>query len=168
MPIPLYYFILLELVTVSFVDIKNKKISNFWPLLNICMFPVLCWLFSKYYYLSWTAFIFPGAFLFVGFILYLLKIMGGGDTKFLFSFFLIIPIQLHEQMFELLLLATLIIGSFVLITNLTNNIKKILLSLETHQYNEVKKFFGTKFSYAPVVLIAWIWLGFQNKVFVFH
>ena len=93
--------------------------------------------------------------------------MGGGDSKYLFSLFLIIPLQFHERMFEYLLYTTFIIGSFVLLTNLTSNLGQIVTSLKTGDYNEVKKYFGTKFAYAPVILIAWIWLGITQKIFVF-
>lgn len=166
-PVIIAYLITLQLFIVSLGDIIKKKIPNFWPLLNLILFPILCWLYPEFYRFHWGSFIFPLAFLIVGFFLFLLRIMGGGDSKYLFSLFLIIPLQFHERMFEYLLYTTFIIGSFVLLTNLTSNLGQIVTSLKTGDYNEVKKYFGTKFAYAPVILIAWIWLGITQKIFVF-
>lgn len=166
-PLILFYLILIQLLVVSLGDIINKKIPNFWPLLNIVLYPILCWLYPEYYQLHWGSFIYPLAFLVVGFFLFLLRIMGGGDSKYLFSLFLILPLILHEPMFKFLLLSTFIIGSFALITNLTSNLGKIVTGLRSGDYNEVKKYFGTKFAYAPVILIAWIWLGIDRELFIF-
>ena len=164
---PIFYLILIQLIIVSLGDISSKKIPNLWPLLNLIFYPVLCYLFPEYYSFHWQSFIFPFAFLIVGFILFLLKIMGGGDSKYLFSLFLIIPLAMHERMLNFLLLSTVIIGSFVLITNLVGSMEKIVQSLKLGDYNKVKVYFGTKFSYAPVILIAWIWLGVDLKILVF-
>lgn len=166
-PSILFYIILIQLLVVSLGDILTKKIPNYWPLFNIAIYPLLCWLYPEYYQLHWGSFIFPLAFLIVGFFLFLLRIMGGGDSKYLFSLFLILPLKLHEPMFKLLLLSTFIIGSFVLLTNLTSNLNKIMTGLRSGDYNEVKKYFGTKFAYAPVILIAWIWLGINRELFIF-
>lgn len=161
----IFYLILVQLLIVSIVDITKKKIFNFWPIMNIIMFPILCYLFQDHYKFEWYSFIFPLAFLLVGFFLFLIRIMGGGDSKYLFSLFLVVPVALHETMLQYLLLSTLVIGSFVLMTNIGTNFNRITSSLKTGEYQEVKQFFGTKFSYAPVILIAWIWLGVSKGFF---
>lgn len=163
MPLPVYLFILIELLFVSWGDIKTNKIPNMWSLLNIIAFAMLLFISPGLYVLKIETFIFSITFLIIGFFLFLLKIMGGGDSKFLFTFFLLVPLVHQELTFHYLLLSTLIIGSFVFLTNIARNFEKITVNLKNKNYQEVKSCFGTKFSYAPVILITWIWVGWSLK-----
>lgn len=165
MNFPIYFYILIQLLFVSWGDIKTDKIPNLWSLLNIFTYIFLILLFPTLYPFSIETFLFPIIFLVIGFVLFLLKIMGGGDSKYLASFFLIIPEPLHDKIFENLLLSTILIGTFVFLTNFVKNLDQILHNLKIKNYLEVKRFFGTKFSYAPVILLAWIWMGWKIKVF---
>jgi prepilin peptidase CpaA len=102
-------------------------------------------------------------FLLVGFMLFLLRIMGGGDSKFLFTFFLIVPMHLQEKTFEYLLISTVLVGTFVFITNVAKNFDKLKTSLKIGDHQTVKSCFGSKFAFAPVILLAWIWIGWTIK-----
>jgi prepilin peptidase CpaA len=135
--------------------------------INLIAFLVLLFIAPEYYTFRPEAFIFSFVFLAVGFVLFLLKIMGGGDTKFLFSLFLLIPIKLQGTVFYYLLISTIIIGGFLLIQNTLKNFKPLWRAILDGNTRAVKSFFGTKFSYAPVILVTWLWIGFslRNKFF---
>ena len=65
--------------------------------------------------------------------------------------------------FLCLLLSTIIVGLFLLIMNALNNFEKILTAIRYMDTMAIKKIFGTKFSYAPVILISWMWFGLENR-----
>lgn len=162
-PWPLYTFIAIELLVISYGDLRTKKIPNLWPILNMLLYVVLLLLFPQYYSFAWEVFVISFAFLFVGFILFLFKIMGAGDTKFLFTFFLLIPLSLQKIFFTHLLFATVIIGATFFLYNLLKNAKRLWRALLSSDLQGVKSCFGTKFSYAPVILFAWMWMGWTIK-----
>lgn len=89
--------------------------------------------------------------------------MGGGDSKFLTTFFLIVPLSLQDKVFYNLLLSTIGIGFFFLIQNTINNHEVLIKSIKERNVDGIKSCFGTKFAYAPVILIAWMWLGWDLK-----
>ena len=162
-PLPIYLFVLIELAVVSYGDVKTNKIPNVWSILNIIAFIALLFVAPDFYFFRPETFAFSLAFLAVGFVLFLLKIMGGGDSKFLFSLFLLVPLNLHEKVFYYLLISTVIIGGFLLIQNTLKNFKLIWRAILDGNTREVKSFFGTKFSYAPVILVTWIWIGVEIR-----
>ena len=41
MPLPIYLFILIELICVAWADIRTNKIVNMWSVLNLIFFLVL-------------------------------------------------------------------------------------------------------------------------------
>lgn len=136
-----------------------------WPILNIIIFFLMLVLFPSNYHLEFNTFFYSLVFLVVGFVLFLLKIMGAGDTKYLFSFFLVVPVAMHESMLMNLLISTIIIGLFFLLQNTLKNFENIIESVRIGDIKRIKTYYGTKFSYAPVILISWIWLGWQKKIF---
>ncbi|MEE2670558.1 MAG: prepilin peptidase [Bdellovibrionota bacterium] len=158
-PIPIYIFILLELLAVSYLDIKFRKIKNFWSILNIILALSLFFIFPDLYVLQVDSFYFTFVFFIVGFFLFLLRIMGGGDSKFLATFFLIIPSIAQDEVFIHLLTATVIVGSGFFLSNIIKNFEKIVTSLKASDLQGVKSCFGKKFAYAPVILLAWITFG---------
>lgn len=160
--ISFFLFILIELIAVSYGDVKNKRISNYWSLLNIFLFLVFSLIFPKIYPFFWPHFIFPVAFFVVGIFLFSLKIMGGGDSKFLSTFFLLIPYQYQQDFFMALLVSTIVIGSILLIHNTFNNFNKILSIIRVKQMRQLKEVYGTKFSYAPVILFSWVFFCFRE------
>lgn len=162
LPISVFIFLLMQLFLVAYGDIKTKKIPNYWSLINIAIFALLTALFPDQYRWELKTFIYPVAFFFVGFVLFLLKIMGGGDSKYLVSFYLLTPVDLHESAFLCLLLSTIIVGLFLLLMNALNNFEKIISALRYMDIIAIKQIFGTKFSYAPVILISWMWFGIEN------
>jgi prepilin peptidase CpaA len=165
--IPIYIFILIELIFVAWGDYKTRKISNYWSILNIICFPILVLLLPSIYILDANVFIYSALFLLIGFILFSLKVMGGGDGKFLATFILIVPISLQPKLLNFLLISTILVASIFFIRNITKNFSAIVRSLKKYDFITVKSFFGSKFAFAPVILLAWILLGWEirNNIF---
>lgn len=159
-----YIFILIELLTVSIGDMRTKKIPNFWTIFNIIIFIVFLFTFPTQYPFIFSMFLHSLAFLAVGFVLFLLKIMGGGDSKFLFSFFLLVPLSLHSILLNNLLISTTIIGSAFLLRNIIKNYQGIYYNLKIGYLRGLKNFFGTKFPYAPVILVSWLFTGYDLRI----
>ena len=166
-PLPVYWFLAIELAAVSWGDIRTQKIPNAWSLLNLGVFVLLLIFLPDHYPLHWQTFVYSTVFLVVGFTLFLLRVMGGGDTKFLFSFFLLVPMAAQAETLVLLLLSTVLIGGFLFITNLSKNHEKIVTYLKSGYIKGIKDCFGTKFSFAPVILLAWIWVGWETGILRF-
>ena len=78
-PWPIYIFILIELCIVAYLDLKYRKIRNVWILVNVVISIGLFISFPKFYILKIESFQFSIAFIFVGFLLFMMKIMGGGE-----------------------------------------------------------------------------------------
>ena len=155
------FFILLglELLVVAYLDLKHKKISNLWSLLNLAIFPVLLFLLPGIYVLDWSLLIFPLGFIVIGFILFLLDIMGAGDSKYLASLFLLIPLDRQFLYFEKLVQVTLIVGALLLIKTVLKNMDKIKAYFVSHHWRGFKDLIRSRFSYAPVMFLAWILFG---------
>ena len=161
-PWPIYIFIFLELLFVTIGDIKYKKISNLWSILNIFLAIVLFILFPKIYVFGFESFQFSIVFLVVGFLLFLLKIMGGGDSKYLASFFLITPTASQDLIFYFLLISTVIVGMLFFFRNLIEQRLKLIESIKQRDVDGIKSSFGSKFAYAPVIMVTWLLIGVNN------
>ena len=158
---PLGYFIFLsiELLIISYLDIKYKKISNsefFSSTLTPVVYPTI-------YKFSLETFFYPFAWLFVGFFLFALKIMGGGDSKFLFSFFLLVPESYHEPFLMKLIYATVIVGLSLLIFNTFRKFDTLKLAFMTRDISQIKRVYGTKFTFAPVIALSWMIFGWEIR-----
>lgn len=164
-PTTVFLFILIELIFVSVGDIRTKKIPNLWSLLNIIIFIILVFVFKDLYVVSWKTFLYPVIWIIAGFILFSLKIMGGGDSKFLSTYFLLIPLSSQDDAFYFLIISTIFIGLSVFMFNILKNWKSILDCLKTKNYKLLKQHFGTKFTFAPVIFISWVLLGWDQKIF---
>ena len=162
LPIVIFIFIAIQLLFVAYIDFKTKKISNLWVVINAITFVILTLIFPTIYLWSFKAFIFPAVFFIVGFGLFLLNIMGGGDSKYLASLYLLIPINFQDETFIYLLYATILVGGSLFLYNLLKNIDKIINDFKIGNIHGVKKVFGKKFTFAPVIFIAWMWFGWQN------
>lgn len=158
-PLPIYLFVLIQISMVTYFDVKFRKISNKWSILNIATSFFLYLLFPKVYLFEFGSFQYTIVFLIVGFALFLLNIMGGGDSKYLASLYLIIPSNIQDQVFYLLLIATIFVGIIFFIKNVYQNRAMLIISLRLKDKEGVKSCFGTKFAYAPVILVTWILLG---------
>ena len=158
----LYIFLLIELSFVAFLDFKYRVIKNYWSVINLIIALVLFVSQSSLYPFSLGTFQFSIAFFIVGFLLYLLNVMGGGDSKFLATFFLLIPLNQQEAVFYYLLLITIIIGLAFFLKNIIINFEKLINGLKMKNKQMVKECFGTKFPYAPVIWVTWIWMGIKT------
>ncbi|MCM2349521.1 MAG: prepilin peptidase [Bacteriovoracaceae bacterium] len=154
-----FSLVLIELLIVAWIDFKTHKISNKWPLLNTALAVVFYLTFRDLYQFNWEIFIFPVGFIIIGFFLYLVKIMGAGDSKYLASLFLIIPLEFHLPYFEKLVLSTIITGAFLLTYRILKNGGKLKAYLINHYWEGVKVTLQSRFSYAPVIFLAWLILG---------
>ncbi|MEA9354614.1 prepilin peptidase [Bacteriovorax sp. PP10] len=161
-PIVVYVFISIQLLFVAYIDFKTQKIANMWMLINFLFFCLLTIVFPTVYIWSFEAFVFPLAFLLVGFALYMAHIMGGGDSKYLSSLYILVPLNMQETVFTYLLYATILVGSTLLLFNILKNLDIIIIHFKMRDIAGIKKIFGKKFTYAPVIFIAWMWFGWQN------
>jgi prepilin peptidase CpaA len=160
-----YYFILIELLPVSFIDLTTKKISNFWSILNIFTYFFHLYYFKAEYPLVLEHFLFPIGCIVLGFVFYLLKIMGPGDSKYLFSIFLLIPYKFQMTFFLMLLYATILMGSILLLLHSIRNFGKIKNAIFMGEFGQLGGIFGSKFTYAPIILLSWVGFGWAIKIF---
>lgn len=154
-----FTFLLIQLLFVSLLDAKYRKISNNWSILNLAIYLSFIIFFPTILAFEWQTLILSGSFLLLGFILFVLKVMGGGDAKYLTTFTLLVPSRLHTLFLEYLLIGTIIFAGFFFIRNVLKNRSDIINYLRSFHLEGVKSFFGTKFAFAPVILVAWILLG---------
>ena len=160
----IFLFIFIQLLFVAVYDVRHRKISNQWSLLNVGLFFGLLFIAPDMYALSLQTFMYSLIFLGLGLLTFALKIMGAGDSKYLFSLFLIAPAMWHEQMFSLLLISTYIIGGFSILTSVSQNFEKMLAYARSGYARGIKECLGNKFPYAPVIFMTWGWLGYVHFV----
>lgn len=160
MIITISLFLFIELIFVTYGDLKYRTIKNSWSILNLVLSLFFFIFLPDLYLFKLESFQFSIVFILVGFLLYLLRIMGGGDSKFLATFFLLIPLKLQEEFFYYLLITTILLGSGFLLSNLYKYREVILQSLKVGDVQGVKNCFGSKFAYAPVILLSWTYLSF--------
>jgi prepilin peptidase CpaA len=158
----LYGLVLIQLLAVSWIDIKIKKISNRWFLLNTAL-SMGCYLFLRNEYpWDWTILIFPVSIVIVGFLLFLVDIMGAGDSKYLSSLFLLTPPSLQMLLLEKLVYSTAVVGIVLLTFKLIRDFQKIKAYALITYWKGLKDTIRSRFSYAPVILLAWVLLGVQQ------
>ncbi|EQC43311.1 prepilin peptidase [Bacteriovorax sp. Seq25_V] len=163
MPFVVFAYLAVQILIVAYHDFQTKKISNKWSLINIGFYVFFTLIFPEYYTFSLETFIWPLGFFVAGFILFLMKIMGGGDSKYLASFYLLIPSQFHEQAFFSLAIATVLVGGSVFTKNIMKNADLIMTAFKNKDIKLVRSIFGKKFAFAPVIFISWIWFGWIIK-----
>ncbi len=151
--------ILSELLCVSWIDIRIKKISNWWFLVHVAIFMIFYFLDPITYSLTMSTFFFPIGFLVIGFGLFWVGIMGAGDSKFLASFFLMIPSGFHLLMFEKLLYSTLTVGFVMLSFKIARDFRVIKAYALSTYWRGIVSSIRSRFSYAPVILLAWLMFG---------
>jgi prepilin peptidase CpaA len=159
MTIWIYLLILVELTIVSWFDIKIKKISNAWFVVNAVIAIVFHYLYPEVYPWELATFLFPSLWLLGGFLLFLLNIMGAGDSKYLASLFLIIPGELQISMLEKLIYTTCIVGFIMLLIKFIKDFQKIKAYAFSVYWGGLKEAIKSNFSYAPVIWLAWVVLG---------
>lgn len=156
-----FALVLAELLIVGWIDYKTQKISNKWIFVNLATAVVLYIVARDLYPLSWEILIFPVGFIVIGFLLFLLNVMGAGDSKFLASLFLLIPLEYQLLFFEKLVVSTIITGSILLTFKVISERERLKAYLLSRYWPGIRDTIKSRFSYAPVVTVAWILLGFN-------
>jgi len=156
-----FLLILAQLLIVSWIDIRTKKISNLWVPANIAIALIFYFLFPSSFPFSWQLFYFPLGFIVGGFLLFLVGIMGAGDSKYLAGFFLLVPVDLHFIFFTKLIIATMVVGAVLLANSIIKNFSQIRSFLWAQYWQGLRNIIKSNFSYAPVILLAWLILGVQ-------
>ena len=87
--------------------------------------------------------------------------MGAGDSKYLVSLFLLIPISFQEVALASLVEITFVAGGVSFLFNTIKNIKKIFRAFKEKKINLIKECYGKKFPFAPVILGSWIIFGWK-------
>jgi prepilin peptidase CpaA len=164
MPATIFLFLMLEFAAVSYGDVKTRKIPNYWSLFNVVVFIFLLFIFPEFYKFSLGTFFYSMVFLAVGFLLFCLKVMGGGDSKFLASSYLLIPVAYQDRSLEFLLYVTIGLGIPVLLYNITKNKKEIKAAMLVGDVQKIKGFFGKKTPFAPVIFLSWLALGVELEI----
>ena len=154
-----YYLVLVELVVVSWIDIRIKKISNYWSLFNLLVGCLLHLLYPEAYPWQLASILFPLGWLIVGFGLFLVGIMGAGDSKLLASLFLLLPLKLQVPMLEKMIYSTVVVGIVMLLFKFARDFQKIKAYAFTSYWKGFFEAIRSRFSYAPVALLAWLLLG---------
>lgn len=152
----IFIAILIQLVTVTWIDVRDKKISNYWILINIALSILFHLFFREIYPLSWEILIFPVGFIAIGFFLFVLGIMGAGDSKYLASLCLVIPLNYHLAFLEKLVVSTLIVGFVLLSIKILKNFSDVKTYLLSGYWSGLRSVIKSRFSYAPVILLTWI------------
>lgn len=155
----IFALILIELIFVAWIDFKTEKISNRWIAVNAIASVILHLTVRTLYPLSWEVLLFPVGFVVVGFLLYLLNIMGAGDSKFLASLFLIVPLEFHLLFFSKIVISTIVVGAILLIIRFIKHGPQLKAYFLSQYWEGIKTTLKSRFSYAPVIFLAWIILG---------
>lgn len=153
--------IFIELLVVSWIDIKTKKISNWWFPFNLVLAIVLHFVLPESYPWELATLIFPVGWIVGGFVFFLLGLMGAGDSKYIASLFLIIPVEQHANMFERIIYSTIIVGLVFLSLKIAKDFQKIKAYALSTYWQGFKESIRSHFSYAPVILLAWLLLGVE-------
>lgn len=152
----IFVTILIQLLVVTWIDLRDKKISNYWVFINIALSISFHLFIKELYPLSWEILIFPIGFIAIGFFLFVLGIMGAGDSKYLASLCLVIPLNYHLAFLEKLIVSTLIVGFILLSIKIVKNFSDFKTYLMSGYWSGLKSVIKSRFSYAPVILLTWI------------
>ncbi len=153
----LFSFLLIELLIVSYIDVRTKKISNLWSIAHIALF--LGIMLYTQEFPSASHFLFPVGMIVAGFVLFVFHIMGAGDSKYIASIFLLIPTPLHMLFMEKLLTVTIFVGTILIIMKFVKSAAKIKAYLMTFYLKALQTEIHSRISFAPVILMSWILFG---------
>jgi prepilin peptidase CpaA len=152
------------LVIVSIVDLKKRKISNIWSAVNIFNFLIFLWIMPNQFKFSFETFQFPLIFFLVSFVLYWMKIMGAGDSKFISTFYFTVPVAEQDNLFIIQLSLTVLIGIFLLLMNSLSNLSALREAYRNRDLTIFRRVYGKKFPYSPVILLSWmVWGAFYGR-----
>ncbi len=160
LPLAVYFFLFIQLFLVAIGDIKFKKIPNLWSIFNLALFLIFLFIYPDIYKFSFAHTFFSIAFFFVGFFLFMMNIMGGGDSKYLSSLFLLLPENHQREFFTVLLYLTVLVGAVLLTYNTIKNFNILWHKILIRDFKGFKEIYGSKFTYAPLILVSWIIFGY--------
>jgi prepilin peptidase CpaA len=166
-PLVVYSIILLELFPIVFFDIKYRKISNYWSLLNFVLFFILLFVFKEKYTVSLLMFKLPGIFLLAGLILYKLKMVGAGDVKYIFSLLFLVPLSYQGEYLTLLGFTSVAYAIVNIFIKYLREFDTFFFYLKTVNIKGMMKLTGKKVPFAPAMLMAWIWFGWMFQKLIF-
>lgn len=155
----LFIFILIELMIVSFVDFKTRKVSNLWSYFHLIAFILLTLFNIQNDLFSWNDLSIPFVFFIAGYILFYFNIMGAGDVKFISTLLLVLNRREQLDFIYYLALATVLVGGILFLKNILKNREKIFIFIGIRDKKILENVFGKKFPFIPLVLMAWIGLG---------
>lgn len=161
-PIPLFLFLLFELIIITYLDFRYRKIPNHYIILNIILYFFFISIFKEHYSIVFSHYIYSIIFFILGFIFFLhpLKIMAGGDSKLLASIFLLLPTDFQDLFLLNLLWVTILVTSICIILNLYENLNNIIEHVRRKNYSQIYEF-GKKIPFTPIILLSWGWLGIE-------
>ncbi len=154
----LYLLLGLELIVISAIDLRHKKISNLWSILNVTI-AIIAWFTEHLGPWNFQVLLFPVGFIIIGFFLFNWRIMGAGDSKLLASLFLCLPLSYHLIYFEQLLYSTMAVGFILLLLRIFRSWREFRSLLMSQHWQGLLTMIKSHFSYAPVMLLAWVLMG---------
>lgn len=154
----LYGYVAVQLLVVAGIDLKTKKISNYWHLLNLIVGACL-YIFVPDFLFKWEVLLFPAGFILFGFLLFLGGVMGAGDSKYLSSLCLVIPLEFHLPFLEMLLMCTMVVGGLLLLYRILRDFRKLQAYAWSRYWQGIRDVIKSEFSYAPVIFLAWVFMG---------
>jgi len=157
MTIPvLSYYLLVQTAAVAALDLKTKKISNIWPILNCALAVILLIALPKVYFTGLGGWIL-WVLLVAGCVtLYAKNIMGAGDVKYLFSFFLLLPPQIRAEVLMTLSLVIIVVGGFWLLRKVWGQWYYLINLWSLGENQEIMRIIHGKNVFAPLVFLAWV------------
>lgn len=156
-------YISLQISVVAWFDFKTLKISNLWSILNFVLYLLCPLILPELYSYQLSTWFIPVLFIIVGFVLFKLNIMGAGDSKYLFSLFLLIPPQHHDLMLLVLLQLTCGVGVIMLSWRIISKWEEFKL-IFVSGVGSFKSIMGSRFTYAPVIMLSWFWFLYEVGV----
>lgn len=160
MSLIVFCILLLELIIVAILDFHTKKIKNVWSLINIVI-SVIFFVFLDSHILTMNTLLYPVSIFIIGYILFSLKIMGGGDVKFLSTFFLMIPLKFHENFLYILLLSIISTSVILIILKCLRNYKQVIDAIFKKRIDLILEIIFKKSwnVFAPLICLSWIMFG---------
>ena len=156
--LPIFLYILIVLGFVSYLDLKYRKISNLWPVLNIVSFILMIIFFPELGFLKLKSFSIPCIIILIGIFLFRYNIMGGGDSKFLATMILLIH---HESQLSFLYILSWVTAIFAVIRIIYLLLKNKKINRDNFLVLVPRTLSGKKFPYAPIILLSWIIFGWE-------
>jgi len=150
------------LSVISYLDFKYRRIPYQYILLNLVLYFFFISIFKGHYSFIFEHYIYSILFIIIGFIFYLhpLKIMGGGDSKLLASFFLLVPSYFQDLFLLNLLWVTILVTCICKILDLFENYNNMIEHIRRKNYSKLYDL-GKKIPFTPIILLSWFWVGIE-------